>query len=421
MIKVSIQDVTPGMEVARDVNGQNGRLLVPRGLTLAEEHIRAMRAFGVQTVDIVSDGPEPDTEAETQAAYEAACLKRLRPRFTDLDLDGPFGDTLWRLTASRCAARLRAEGSALDVLQEKSALLCLPPEQHLFTQQHADPAELVSGDVELATLPEVYARLLQALGAPNSSPTSIAAVVKHDASLTAKLLKLVNSPVYGVPTHVDSISRAVAMVGQKELSTLVMGLAACQAFPDIPPELCDMRAFWRHAAACGVYASGLAEACPGTAPDRVFVGGLLHDLGQLVILRRIPAAAGRAMLLSRIEGLPLSEAETAVLGFDHALVGQALLANWNFPVSLREMVANHHQPSGRPEDRETAIIHVADILAMALAWPAWTGPLVPPLHETAWRSLGLSESLLRDVVAAGDDRIRDIEDVFFSENRHPTN
>lgn len=420
MSKVSIQDVTPGMEVARDVNGQNGRLLAPRGLTLAEEHIRAMRAFGVQTVEIVSDGPEPDAEAETVAAYETACRQRLRPRFAALDLRGPFGETLWRLAADRCAARLRAEDLPLESFQEKTPLLCLPPEQHLFTQQQVDPPALVSGEVELATLPEVHARLLQALGAPNSSPASIADVVRHDPSLTAKLLKLVNSPAYGTPHHVDSISRAVSMVGQKDLSSLVMGLAACQAFPDIAPDLCDMRAFWSHAAACGVYAAALAEACPGTAPDRVFIGGLLHDIGQLVILRKIPAAAGRAMLLSRIEGLPLPEAETAVLGFDHALVGKALFTNWHFPASLRDMVANHHQPSGRPEDKETAIIHVADIMATALAWPALPGPLVPPLNETAWHSLGLPESILRDVAAAGDDRIRDIEDVFFTDSRHHT-
>ena len=160
-MKVSIQDVIPGMEVARDVNGQNGRLLAPRGLALAEEHIRVMRAFGVQNVDIVSDEPGLDPETEEAAALavaEKACLGRLRSRFMAFNLASPFGETLWHLTASRCAVRLLAEGRSLDVLREETPLVCLPPEQHLFTQHAVDPGTLISGEVELATLPEVHAR-----------------------------------------------------------------------------------------------------------------------------------------------------------------------------------------------------------------------------------------------------------------------
>lgn len=419
MVKVRIEDISHGMIVGKDVNGQNGLLLVPGGLALSEEHIRTLRAFGVHTVDIVSDAPEPDPAAEALQDAETTCLKLLRPRFSDLNLSVPPGETLWRLAADRAARHFLAESLPLDTARDKPTLLCLPPEQHLFDQQAFDPALLVSGEVELATLPEIYAHLVQAINAPDSTPKSIAAVVRHDPSLTAKLLKLVNSPLYGTVTPIDTISRAIAMVGQKELTTLVLGLAACNAFTDIAPGLWDMRAFWSHAAACGVYATALAEACPGTTTDRVFVGGLLHDIGQLVILRKLPAAAGRALLLARIEGLPLTEAETAVLGFDHTAVGRALLSNWNFPASLVDMVANHHRPSGRPEDRETAIIHVADILATALVWPAMGGPQVPPLSEAAWHSLGLPETVLARVAATGDERIRDIEAVFFNDCTAP--
>jgi len=415
VVKVPIEDITHGMIVGKDVNGQNGMLLLPQGLELSEEHIRTMRAFGVHMVDIVSDVPEPDPAAEALREAETTCLELLRPRFAELNLAVAPGETVWRLAANRAAKRFLAESIPLETALEKQALLCLPPEEHLFNRKPFDPALLVSGEVELATLPEVYARLIQAINAPDSTPRTIAAVVRHDPSLTAKLLRLVNSPLYGAAAPIDTISRAIAVVGQKELTTLVLGLAACNAFSDIAPELWDMRDFWGHAAACGVYAAALAEACPGTTPDRAFVGGLLHDIGQLVILRKLPAAAGRALLLARIEGLPLTEAETAVLGFDHAAVGRALLSSWHFPASLIDMVASHHQPSGRPEQRETALIHVADILATALAWPAVGGPQVPPLSEAAWASLGLPESILAHVAAAGDERIREIESVFFND------
>jgi HD-like signal output (HDOD) protein len=419
--KLSIEDVRRGMIAGEDVNGQNGTRLVVRGVPLNEEHIRALRAFGVHAVDIVSDDPESegDQAAALFTATEARCRELLRGRFAALDLSTPFGETVLSQAARRAATRVLDEGLDLCQIQETTTLLCLPPEELLFASQSTDPADLVSGEVELATLPEVYARLLTALHSEKSTGQELAAIIGQDPSLAAKLLKLVNSPVYASRVPIDTIGRAVSMVGQKELITLVLGLAACNAFSDIPPALCDMRAFWRHASACGVYATLLAAACPGTSPDRVFVGGLLHDIGQLVILRKLPAAAGRALLLSRIEGLPMREAETAVLGFDHAAVGRALLGRWNFPPSLTAMITDHHQPDGRPESRETALVHIADILATAWAWPAFSGAPVPALCEAAWRSAGLSESVLIEIAETGDARITDIESVFFSDAACP--
>jgi HD-like signal output (HDOD) protein len=409
------------MIAGEDVNQTNGTLLAARGTPLDDSHIRAMRAFGVHDVDVVSEEPEDalDETAARFAATEARCRELLRCRFAALDLQTPFGETVFTLAVRRAAARVLAEGLDLDDIQESTALF-LPPEELLFASKSIDPASLVSGKVELATLPEVYTRLLAALQSEKTSAQELAAIIGQDPSLAAKLLKLVNSPAYASRLPIDTIGRAVSMVGQKELLTLVLGLAACNAFSDIAPEVCDMRAFWRHASACGVYANLLAAACPGTAPDRVFVGGLLHDIGQLVILRKLPAAAGRALLLSRVEGLPMSEAETAVLGFDHTAVGRALVGSWHFPPSLTAMIADHHLPDGRPEARETALVHIADILATAWVWPAFSGPPVPALCEAAWRSAGLSESLLVDIAAAGDARISDIESVFFSNTACPS-
>ena len=424
MAKHSIEDVVPGMVAGRDVCGQDGALLAPCGAALSEEHLRRMRAYGVRVVDIARDDgraedPETDEAAERLAAAQAACRRLLLPRFQALDRESPFGRAVFDLAVRRAAVRAVDQGIDLDAAAAGPALAGLPPEQQLFAQSAVDPASLVSGEVELATLPEVYVRLLSALNSEKASDNDLAGIIGGDPSLTAKLLKLVNSPLFGSRAPVDSIGRAVAMAGQKELTTLVTGLAALSAFSDIAPGLYDMRMFWRHAAACAVYASLLAQAVPGVAPDRVFVGGLLHDLGQLVIVRKLPAAAGRALLLSRVEGLPDSEAEIAVLGFDHAAVGRALLTGWNFPAALIAMAADHHAPDGQPQSRETAIVHIADILAQAWVWPAFSGPPTPAANEAAWRSLGLSESVLAEAAAAGDARIAEIESLFFNAKPQP--
>ncbi|EFL50321.1 putative signal transduction protein [Solidesulfovibrio fructosivorans JJ]] len=419
MDTVSIDDIKDGMVTAEDVHGQQGVLIIPRGTVLGEEQIRAMRAYGVRDVAMVSDAVQPDDTAARIAASEARCRELLRPRFSGLDLDAPFGRAVFDLAAERAASRALEAGIDWDAPLSEPCLLAPPPEEQLFSATAVDPAGLVSDEVELATLPEVHLRLLDALQSETSSSQELAACIGHDPGLTTKLLGLVNSPHYGSRAPVDSISWAVSMVGRKELTTLAMGLAAVSAFDDIAPELWDMRAFWGHAAACGVYASLLAEDCPGTAPHRVFVGGLLADIGQLVILRKLPAAACRALLLSRTEGLPIAVAETAVLGFDHTAVGRTLLAHWHFPQALTAMVADHLRPDGRPETRETALVHVADILATAWAWPAFSSAPVPALSEAAWDSLGIAPETLAQVAEAGDVRIRDIESVFFAANPLP--
>ncbi|WP_300164068.1 HDOD domain-containing protein [Solidesulfovibrio sp.] len=419
MVKVHIDDVEHGMVVGQDVSGQQGMLLLRQGGVISEENLRAMRAFGVRDVDIVSEESLPDDAPSEQEKAARRCRELLTTRFAALDTASPFGQTVFELAARRTAARALSEGCNLDTACEKPSLLGFAPESQLFGPQRIDPSSLVTGDVELATLPEVHVRLLRALQSDKTSGRELAELISRDPGFAAKLLRLVNSPHYGSRAPVDSITRAVDMVGRKELTTLVMSLAALQAFDDIEPGLWDMRAFWGHAAACAVYASLLSAACPGTSPERVFVGGLLHDLGQLVILRKLPAAAGRALLLSRVEGLPDAEAETAVLGFDHAAVSRALLASWHFPESLVAMAADHHSPSGDPASRETAIVHVADILATAFAWPPFCGSPVPALSEAAWRSLGLPESILAEAAETGDARIRDTESLFFSRPGNP--
>jgi HD-like signal output (HDOD) protein len=419
VVKVHIDEVEHGMVAGKDISGQQGVVLLRQGTVISQENIRTMRAFGVRDVEVVSGTEQAEEAAPEQEAVARRCRELLAPRFCALDTATPFGRAVFDLAAARAAARVLAEGMDLAAAADAPSLLGFAPETQLFGSQRIDPASLVSGEVELATLPEVHVRLLSALQSEKTSARELAALIGRDPGFAAKLLRLVNSPHYAARAPVDSITRAVDMVGRKELTTLIMSLAALNAFDDIEPGLWDMRAFWRHAAACAVYASLLAASCPGTSPERAFVGGLLHDLGQLVILRKLPAAAGRALLLSRVEGLPDAEAETVVLGIDHAAVGRALLAGWHFPDSLAAMAGDHHNPSGDAGDRETALVHVADILATAWAWPPFSGSPVPALSEAAWRSLGLPESTLAEVAAAGDDRIRDIESIFFNPAARP--
>ncbi len=94
---------------------------------------------------------------------------------------------------------------------------------------------------------------------PSSSAKDIAEVVSTDVALSTKLLKLVNSPLFGLTQKVDSIERAVSYVGEEELSNLALGITAIRYFKDIPPELIDMQTFWRHSLSCGIFAKLIAS------------------------------------------------------------------------------------------------------------------------------------------------------------------
>ena len=227
------------------------------------------------------------------------------------------------------------------------------------------PSDLVSQELRLASLPDVYYRIMEVINSARSSASHIAEAVSKDTSLVARLLKLVNSAFYGFPSKIDTVPRAVAIIGTKELSTLALGITAVQYFNNIPPDFVDMKNFWTHSVACGVYARLLASEKVGVSEERLFVAGLLHDLGKLVIFRQIPFSAREAMELSEEKGIPVWQAEREVMGFDHSHVGALLLREWRIPAHLEAAVRFHHSPLPSSYSMESSLLNVADSLAIA--------------------------------------------------------
>jgi putative nucleotidyltransferase with HDIG domain len=253
---------------------------------------------------------------------------------------------------------------------------------------------------------------MEVISSARSSASHIAETVSRDTSLLSRLLKLVNSSFYGFPSKIETVSRAVAIIGTKELSTLALGISVVQYFNGIPPEFVDMKNFWKHSVACGVYARLLASEKPGVSEERLFVAGLLHDLGKLVLYRRVPSLAREAMELSAEKRIPVCEAEREVLGFDHAQVGALLLKEWKIPVPLETAVRFHHSPSGIPSALEPSLLNVADTLAIAMGMGKSGSSVVPEIGKDSWETTGLSVGVFQPVVRQGDKQIDDITAAF---------
>lgn len=257
------------------------------------------------------------------------------------------------------------------------------------------PEDLVKSVATLASLPSIYNRLSEVIGHPLSSSRDIGGVVSEDPGLTARVLKLVNSAFYAFPTRVETITRAITIVGTQQLCDLALATSVIRAFQDVPQDLVDMDSFWKHSLACGVAARVIAGQRRENNVERFFVAGMLHDIGLPIMFMK---AADKARLIlehSRTTGELLHVVEDKILGFTHADVGRQLLLGWNLPDSLQEAVRYHHNPARAAHfPVESAAVHVAEIIAVAFEMGNSGEYWVPPVESKAWDILGLDKDNL---------------------------
>ncbi|EGW55385.1 HDOD domain-containing protein [Candidatus Endoriftia persephone] len=224
------------------------------------------------------------------------------------------------------------------------------------------------------------------------SALDIGNVIMQDANLSARLLRLVNSAFFGLQAPVETISRAVTIIGTKELRNLVLATSAVEVFRGIPADLVDMVEFWRYSLTTGVIARELAERCNVLHGERLFVMGVLHDVGRLVIYLKAADKARDILLITAGSDELLPQAESGVLGFTHMDVGAALLKRWKLPESIVATVQFHHHPMETPEYRlETALVHIASRLAYAELMGEFLDGVIDNIHPEVWEITGLMD------------------------------
>ena len=255
--------------------------------------------------------------------------------------------------------------------------------------------ELVKGIGKLASLPEVCVRVNEMVDDPRSSAVAIGNVISRDTALTAQLLRLANSAFYNFPSNISTISRAIMVIGERELRYLVLALSAVRVFSQVPIDLINMASFWRHSVYTGVMARLVAGRCHVLHSERLFVSGLLHDIGMLVILSREPELESDALLRADETGEALYQIEEALLGCNHADVGRALLEQWNLPSVLCETVGCHHAISNAEEARlDAAIVHIANVVSNRAELPVGHAGPIPEIDPLVWELTGLDESVI---------------------------
>jgi putative nucleotidyltransferase with HDIG domain len=265
---------------------------------------------------------------------------------------------------------------------------------------------------ELPSLPAIYYQAREALQRPEGSLESMARVLETDLSLTARLLRVANSALYGLVSKVDSLPRALTVIGTEEAHRIVLATSVVSVFRNLPLGAVSMRSFWEHSIATGVASRTIARCLGQSDAERFYLAGLLHDIGRLPLYLLEPEMMAQALQAHREHRADLHTLEARMIGTTHTAVGALLLSKWQIPSVFCEVASRHHDLTEDDYGLETSIVHIADIIANSLRIGSSGTRAVPVLSDTHWRRSGLEISDLRPIVELTLSTTQDVVSAF---------
>lgn len=223
--------------------------------------------------------------------------------------------------------------------------------------------ELIACLDQLATLPTVYYRVREVLDSPDSSIQNVADAIATDPALTTTLLKLANSAFFGFPRRIETLSRAISLMGLEEVQNVVLATTIANSFTGIRPQHIDMAEFWRDSVFRALLCRQIAHMRKLPDAERLFVVGLLADMGHLVMYHAVPELMSEILehdIASAAEQVAL---EQKIIGCDFAEVGAALSNCWRLPVSFGVIIGEQLVPANAGEHaRDAAAVFISNSL-----------------------------------------------------------
>ena len=248
----------------------------------------------------------------------------------------------------------------------------------------------------LPSLPRVVLALLASLGQDDINISELADKIEQDQALAAKTLRLANSSFYGMAKQVTSIHEAITILGFRTVRSLATTAALITAFAGKSASGFNAMPFWRHSIAAAVCARALASHLQ-VNPDDAYTAGLLHDMGRLVLVTQFQSEYEAIMVYRVQHDCTLLAAEQAILGLDHARVGQVVTQHWKFPQALQQALVEHHNLRMENPAMLTMVVIAADAIAHALDLSMSEEDMVPSVPDGFWAHLGLDDATLLSV------------------------
>lgn len=393
LLRVRVDELKVGMELSQDLKHFTGRLLLEKDTVLTDKDIRIIKMWGV-TEAVIKNGIRIPSPLEDEKIIRAA-IRPIEPFIQEhhkfAPLSNPVNGELYRLCLAYHA--YSAERTAPAANLYKPPRKRRKPENMDSVEPFADIEEVVER-AKLPSLPSIVIRLNEALNNPRCTAVHIADIISKDSNLAVRLLKLVNSPFYGFPSKITSIARAVAIIGSRQLSTLAIGTVVVSSFKKIPEDFLNMASFWKHSIAVGLIARFLSSYKRDSNTENYFLAGMLHDVGRLVIYQNFPHHAVEILSRAVVEPDLLFRMEKEILGIDHGELGGRLIRKWGLSDVLVNACRYHHDPMASPDPSFASIVHLADIVTIALYFGHSGECYIPTLHQKAWETINLPLSVL---------------------------
>lgn len=276
-------------------------------------------------------------------------------------------------------------------------------------------AQEVLGRIEkiesLPTIPPTLKKILSVIEDPRVSLQKITDFVSSDPTLTARILKMVNSPVYGFPGRISSVSHAMVILGLNAVKGLLLGVSVFEIMQK------SMIGLWEHSLSTAIFARIIAIKKELPSPEEISIAGLLHDIGKVILIMAFKD--DYLKLINSVEEKEnfLYEIERQHFGITHAEVGGIIAKKWNFPLKLVEPIMYHHRPQlAEKYQKETAVVHLSNILTLARG-VGYSGEIfVPSVHSSAWEILNLKGDEISEIFKEAEEPITTSGEIFFSDD-----
>lgn len=250
---------------------------------------------------------------------------------------------------------------------------------------------------DIPSLPQFVLETLKQLDDPKSSATSVAERLSKDEGLVVRVLRLANSAYYGLSHRITGVADAISFLGFKTVKSIVLA-ASVYKYMDtaFTGYSLDRGSLWKHSQAVGITSRFLCERLKAADPEEAYIGGMMHDLGKIVLNDYVRFGYSIILRLVEEDQVPFCDAERQVLGFDHAQVGGLVMEAWNLPEAYGYITTYHHTPWDLPDEKKeyqplVDIIHVANIMCLMLGVGIGADGMQYSISPDALERLGITE------------------------------
>lgn len=258
----------------------------------------------------------------------------------------------------------------------------------------------------LPAFPATHAKILELAKSDDATADDLAEQIQLDPGLLANIFKLANSSAYGFNRPVKDLSLAVTLLGMEEIANMVM---VAQVFDNLGEYEdgagLDLQAFWKHSVGTAFIARAIAQKLQ-TETEHAFLGGMLHDLGKLVLDRYFADYYGEVVQIANDQSCPIAEIEQDILGLTHSEIGGLLASQWQFPRNHLNTILYHHTPEQTKRDqRLVCLIHIADVLCRQFEFGSGGDNSTPQFSEHALKRFALNDDSIQKLTDAAETEL----------------